>query len=69
MQTFDRIFQDYSETWWMILIGLAISMLISLFWIALMRFAAGFMVWLSIVAILVLQGFGNFFLFQFPTEF
>jgi hypothetical protein len=26
----------------------------------LMRFAAGFMVWLSILAILALQGFGKF---------
>lgn len=59
-QTFDRIFQDYSETWWIILIGLAVSMIISLFWIVLMRFAAGFMVWLSILAILALQGFGKF---------
>ena len=58
-QTFDRIFQDYSETWWIILIGLAVSMIISLFWIVLMRFAAGFMVWLSILAILALQGVGK----------
>jgi hypothetical protein len=34
-------------------------MIISLFWIVLMRFAAGFMVWLSILAILALQGVGK----------
>ncbi|XP_046448873.1 choline transporter-like protein 2 isoform X1 [Daphnia pulex] len=67
-QTFDRIFQDYSETWWIILIGLAVSMIISLFWIVLMRFAAGFMVWLSILAILALQGFGFWYCFTRYTE-
>lgn len=67
-QTFDRIFQDYSETWWIILIGLAISMLISLFWIVLMRFVAGPMVWLSIIGILALQGVGFWYCFMRYTE-
>ncbi|KAI9562773.1 hypothetical protein GHT06_010227 [Daphnia sinensis] len=67
-QTFDRIFQDYSETWWIILIGLAISMIISLFWIVLMRFAAGPMVWLSIIGILALQGVGFWYCFERYSE-
>lgn len=60
-QILDRIFQELSETWWVILIGLAISMIMSFFWTVLMRFAAGLMIWLSIAFILVLQGGGNFF--------
>lgn len=35
-------------------------MVISFVWIVLMRFVAGFMVWFSIVAVLALQGVGNY---------
>ncbi|XP_032776973.2 choline transporter-like 2 [Daphnia magna] len=64
----DRIFQEFSKTWWVILIGLAISMIMSFFWIVLMRFAAGLMIWLSIAFILVLQGVGTWYCFKCYTE-
>jgi solute carrier family 44 (choline transporter-like protein), member 2/4/5 len=43
----------------MVLIGLAAAMLVSLVWILMMRFIAGFMVWLSILAVLALQAVGE----------
>lgn len=54
----ERIFQDYANVWWVILICLAVTMVISFLWILLMRYVAGVMVWLSIVVILALQCFG-----------
>ena len=59
----ERIFQDYANVWWVILIGLAISMVVSFLWILLMRFVAGVMVWISIVAVLALQSFGMEFMY------
>ena len=59
----ERIFQDYANVWWVILIGLAISMVVSFLWILLMRFVAGVMVWISIVAVLALQSFGMKFMY------
>ncbi|XP_012944944.1 choline transporter-like protein 4 [Aplysia californica] len=50
----EKIVADVVASWWMILIGLGISMLISLLWITLMRWIAGFMVWLTILAFVVI---------------
>lgn len=55
----ERIFQDFNNSWWMILIGLVVAMVVSLLWILLMRFVAAFMVWLSILAVLAIQAVGK----------
>jgi len=57
-QVVERIFQDFNNSWWMILIGLVVAMVVSLLWILLMRFVAAFMVWLSILAVLAIQAVG-----------
>ncbi|CAL1541152.1 unnamed protein product [Lymnaea stagnalis] len=45
----DKIIADVVASWWMILVGLVVAMLISMIWIVLMRFISGFMVWLTIL--------------------
>ena len=59
LQLAERVFQDFTKCWPMVLIGLAAAMLVSLVWILMMRFIAGFMVWLSILAALALQAVGE----------
>ena len=59
IQLAERVFQDFTKCWPMVLIGLAAAMLVSLVWILMMRFIAGFMVWLSILAVLALQAVGE----------
>uniref|UniRef100_A0A0B7B198 Choline transporter-like protein n=1 Tax=Arion vulgaris TaxID=1028688 RepID=A0A0B7B198_9EUPU len=46
----EKIIADVVASWWMILVGFIVAMLISLIWITLMRWIAGFMVWLTILA-------------------
>ena len=55
----EGIIHDLYSSGPVILIGLAISMIVSFLWILIMRFAAGVMVWISIIAIFVLQGAGE----------
>lgn len=54
----DKIISDVVVSWWIILIGLIVTMVVSLIWIVLMRWVAGVMVWLGIIAFLVLFGAG-----------
>ncbi|GFN94001.1 choline transporter-like protein 2 [Plakobranchus ocellatus] len=46
----EKIVADVVASWWMILVGLAIAMVISLIWIILMRWIASFMVWITLLA-------------------
>ena len=55
----EGILQDFNNCWWLILIGLVASMFVSFLWIVLMRFIAGIMVWLSIIAVVAMQAFGK----------
>ncbi|XP_059178604.1 choline transporter-like protein 2 [Physella acuta] len=50
----DKIIADVVVSWWMILIGLGVAMVISLIWITLMRWISGFMVWLTILLFVLL---------------
>ena len=50
----ERLLVDLSNTWKFILIGLPFSMVFALVWIVLMRFAAGWMIWLGILSMLAL---------------
>lgn len=54
----DKIISDVVVSWWIILIGLIVTMFASLIWIVLMRWVAGVMVWLGIISFLVLFGVG-----------
>ncbi|XP_078120604.1 choline transporter-like protein 2 isoform X2 [Sander vitreus] len=55
-----RIFEDYTQSWHWILLGLVIAMLVSLLFIVLLRFLAGIMVWIMIVLVILVIGYGIF---------
>ncbi|XP_074595594.1 choline transporter-like 2 isoform X2 [Brevipalpus obovatus] len=54
----ENIIQDLCKSWEIIVIGLVLAMVISFTWIILLQIIAGFMVWFSILAILVLSLIG-----------
>ncbi|XP_061300108.1 choline transporter-like protein 2 isoform X2 [Pezoporus flaviventris] len=55
-----KIFEDYTVSWYWILIGLVIAMVASLVFIVLLRFLAGIMVWVMIVMVILVLGYGIF---------
>lgn len=55
-----KIFEDYTQSWYWILLGLVIAMLTSLLFIVLLRFLAGIMVWVMIAMVIVVIGYGIF---------
>ncbi|CAI5796330.1 Choline transporter-like protein [Podarcis lilfordi] len=55
-----KIFEDYTVSWYWIIIGLVISMVVSLIFIVLLRFLAGIMVWVMIVLVILVLGYGIF---------
>ncbi|XP_006898835.1 PREDICTED: choline transporter-like protein 2 [Elephantulus edwardii] len=55
-----RIFEDYTVSWYWIIIGLVIAMLLSLLFVVLLRFLAGIMVWVMIVMVILVLGYGIF---------
>ncbi|XP_013780971.2 choline transporter-like protein 2 isoform X1 [Limulus polyphemus] len=60
-QVGERIFQDFSRVWWILILLLLASMVLSFIWILLMRLVAGVMVWLSIICVTGLLGFGCYY--------
>ncbi|XP_054509631.2 choline transporter-like protein 2 isoform X2 [Agelaius phoeniceus] len=55
-----KIFEDYTVSWYWIIIGLVIAMAASLIFIVLLRFLAGIMVWVMIVMVILVLGYGIF---------
>uniref|UniRef100_A0A8C9JBU6 Choline transporter-like protein n=1 Tax=Panthera tigris altaica TaxID=74533 RepID=A0A8C9JBU6_PANTA len=55
-----RIFEDYTVSWYWIVIGLVIAMVMSLLFIVLLRFLAGIMVWVMIIMVILVLGYGIF---------
>uniref|UniRef100_A0A8C9U690 Choline transporter-like protein n=1 Tax=Scleropages formosus TaxID=113540 RepID=A0A8C9U690_SCLFO len=53
-----RIFEDFASSWYWILIGLLIAMLLSLIFLLLLRFMAPVLVWLLIVGVLGVVAYG-----------
>jgi len=53
-QLAEKIFADLVKARWMLLAGVGISVAISFFWIFLMRFIAGVMIWLSLALTIAL---------------
>ncbi|XP_062892175.1 choline transporter-like protein 2 isoform X3 [Mobula hypostoma] len=53
-----KIFEDYTKSWYWILIGLVIALVISLIYVVLLRFLATVMVWLSILLVIAALGYG-----------
>uniref|UniRef100_A0A6Q2ZCJ5 Choline transporter-like protein n=1 Tax=Esox lucius TaxID=8010 RepID=A0A6Q2ZCJ5_ESOLU len=54
-----KIFEDYTHSWYWILLGLVIALLISLLFIVLLRYLAGIMVWVMIVMVILVIGYGE----------
>lgn len=61
-------FQDFKTAWPHMLVGLLCAMLVAFLWIALMRWLAAAMVWLSIIGLLVLFSFGSYYSFSKYVE-
>ncbi|XP_065809797.1 choline transporter-like protein 2 isoform X2 [Labrus bergylta] len=55
-----RIFEDYTQSWYWIVLGLVIAMVVSLIFIVLLRYLAGIMVWVMIVLVILVIGYGIF---------
>ncbi|XP_075888743.1 choline transporter-like protein 2 isoform X2 [Nelusetta ayraudi] len=55
-----KIFEDYTQSWYWILIGLVIAMVTSLLFIVLLRFLAGIMVWVMVALVILVVGYGIF---------
>ncbi|KAM4675347.1 choline transporter-like protein 2 isoform 3-T3 [Discoglossus pictus] len=55
-----KIFEDYTVSWYWIIIGLLIAMVISLIFVVLLRFLAGIMIWIIIVLLIAVLGYGIF---------
>ncbi|XP_069795511.1 choline transporter-like protein 5 isoform X2 [Narcine bancroftii] len=53
-----KIFEDYTNSWFWILIGLVIAMVLSLVFILLLRFTAGVLFWFVIFAVITVIGYG-----------
>ncbi|XP_034079424.1 choline transporter-like protein 5-B isoform X2 [Gymnodraco acuticeps] len=53
-----KIFEDYANSWDWILIGLVITMVVSLIFILLLRYTAGVLLWLIIISVITVIGFG-----------
>ncbi|XP_031730773.1 choline transporter-like protein 5-A isoform X2 [Anarrhichthys ocellatus] len=56
-----KIVEDYVKSWAWILIGLLISLAVSLIFILLLRFTAGWLLWTTIITIILLLAYGMWF--------
>ncbi|XP_063592712.1 choline transporter-like protein 4 [Penaeus indicus] len=57
----DGVFQDIKMTWWILLAGFGVAMVVSFIWILLLRFISAVMIWFSLVAFIGLSGFGAYY--------
>ncbi|XP_019749047.1 choline transporter-like protein 2 isoform X1 [Hippocampus comes] len=55
-----KIFEDYTRSWYWILIGLVLATVLSLIFIVLLRFLAGIMVWIMVALVIIVIGYGIF---------
>lgn len=54
------VVEDVIDSWHYIVYGLLLSMVVSLIFIAMMRWIAGPMIWLSIAGVLAMLSYGRF---------
>uniref|UniRef100_A0A8D0HAQ0 Choline transporter-like protein n=1 Tax=Sphenodon punctatus TaxID=8508 RepID=A0A8D0HAQ0_SPHPU len=55
-----KIFEDFARTWYWILVGLLIAMVLSLLFLLLLRFTASVLVWILIIGVLAVTAYGIF---------
>ncbi|XP_045148111.1 choline transporter-like protein 5 [Echinops telfairi] len=53
-----KVFEDYSTSWFWILMGLLIAMLLSWMFLILLRYTAGLLFWISMLGVLGIVGYG-----------
>ncbi|XP_015679604.1 choline transporter-like protein 4 [Protobothrops mucrosquamatus] len=53
-----KIFEDFTRTWFWILIGLLLAMILSLLFLLLLRYIAGILVWVLIVGVVAIIAYG-----------
>uniref|UniRef100_UPI003590272B choline transporter-like protein 2 isoform X2 n=1 Tax=Myxine glutinosa TaxID=7769 RepID=UPI003590272B len=58
-----KIFEDFSKSWYWVILGLVIALILSLFFLILLRFLAGVLVWIVIVGVIGVIGYGIFHCF------
>ncbi|KAJ7317378.1 hypothetical protein JRQ81_003540 [Phrynocephalus forsythii] len=63
-----KIFEDFARTWYWILIGLLVAMLLSLLFLLLLRFTAGFLVWILILGVLAVTAYGIYHCYMEYSE-
>ncbi|XP_010766046.1 choline transporter-like protein 5-A [Notothenia coriiceps] len=56
-----KIVEDYAKTWAWIIIGLLLSLALSLIFILLLRFTAGLLLWTTIITFLLLLAYGMWY--------
>ncbi|XP_037642162.1 choline transporter-like protein 5-A [Sebastes umbrosus] len=56
-----KIVEDYAKSWTWILIGLLISLGVSLIFILLLRFTAGLLLWTTIITVILLLAYGMWY--------
>ncbi|GLD74382.1 choline transporter-like protein 5-A, partial [Lates japonicus] len=56
-----KIMEDYAKSWAWILIGLLISLAVSLVFILLLRFTAGLLLWTTIITVILLLAYGMWY--------
>ncbi|XP_071347435.1 choline transporter-like protein 5-A isoform X2 [Trachinotus anak] len=56
-----KIMEDYAKSWSWILIGLLISLAVSLVFILLLRFTAGLLLWTTIITVILLLAYGMWY--------
>uniref|UniRef100_A0A8C5C9A4 Choline transporter-like protein n=1 Tax=Gadus morhua TaxID=8049 RepID=A0A8C5C9A4_GADMO len=64
-----KIVEDYAKSWQWILIGLLIAAAVSLTFILLLRFTAGLLLWVTILAVMLLVAYGTHWYYCYPCLF
>ncbi|XP_069863404.1 choline transporter-like protein 5 isoform X2 [Dipodomys merriami] len=59
-----KVFEDYATTWYWILIGLTISMILSWVFLMLLRYTAGFLFWFFMLGVLGILGYGIWYCYR-----
>ncbi|PVD22194.1 hypothetical protein C0Q70_17999 [Pomacea canaliculata] len=60
----ELVYKDVVASWWMILVGFGVALVLCLIWIVLMRWIAGIMVWLTIALLFGLIIFGTYYCYN-----
>ncbi|XP_063114265.1 choline transporter-like protein 5 isoform X2 [Cavia porcellus] len=59
-----KVFEDYATSWYWIVIGLTIAMILSWIFLVLLRFIVGFLFWFFVLGVLHIIAYGIFYCYQ-----